>query len=103
MFTEITDSEFESSIGSGTNIVLFYKEKCPFCNAMKKILTKFSSMPAARDKQINYYSINRETCPVSVETLNVERIPAVFVFKDGKKVADRSGDVTYRQLEQMIA
>ena len=30
MIKEITDAEFESAKASGLNILLFYKEKCPY-------------------------------------------------------------------------
>lgn len=103
MIIEITDNEFEASICAGLNIVLFYKDKCPFCNAMKKILVKFSGMPGAQGKEINYFQINRETCPRATDTLEVDRIPSLFVFRDGQKIAERSGDVTYRQLAKMVA
>lgn len=103
MIIEIEDHEFEASTASGLNMVLFYKDKCPFCNAMKKILVKFSGMPAAAGKEINYFQINRETNPKSTEALKVDRIPSLFIFRDGEKIAEKSGDVTYRQLEKMVA
>lgn len=103
MITEITDNEFDTSIASGLNIVLFYKDKCPFCNAMKKILTKFSVMPAAQGKDIKYFQINRENSPLATENLDVGRIPSLYIFKDGEKIAEKSGDVSYRQLEKMIS
>ena len=102
MIKELTDKEFEFAVSNGLNIVLFYKEKCPYCNAMKKILTKFSGMPAAQGKAITYFQMNRENCPQTVADLNVGRIPSLFIFKDGEKTAERSGDVTYRQLEKMV-
>lgn len=102
MIKEITDADFETATAKGLNILLFYKERCPYCNAMKKILTKFSGMPAARGKEIGYFQLNRETCPKAVETLNVGRIPSLFVFKEGRVSTQKSGDVTYRQLEKMI-
>ncbi len=85
MIKEITDAEFETSVAQGLNIVLFYKEKCPYCNAMKKILTKFSGMPAAKGKEISYFQLDRENCPKTVETLQVGRIPSLFIYKDGGK------------------
>ncbi|SMC99465.1 thioredoxin 1 [Desulfocicer vacuolatum DSM 3385] len=103
MIKELTDTEFESVVADGLNIVLFYKDKCPYCNAMKKILTKFSGMPAAQDKEINYYQLNREDCPATVKTLNVGRIPSLFIFKDGEKIAEKSGDITYRQLTKIVS
>lgn len=103
MITEITDKEFESATASGLNIVLFYKDKCPYCNAMKKILVKFSGMPGAKGKEINYFQINRETSPEMTESLGVDRIPSLFIFRDGEKIAEKSGDVTYRQLDKMVA
>ena len=85
MITEIQDNEFEKAIASGLNIVLFYKDKCPFCNAMKKILVKFSGMPGAKGKEISYFQINRETNPETVEALGITRIPSLFVYRDGRK------------------
>lgn len=103
MITEITDNEFEASIASGLNIVLFYKDKCPFCNAMKKILTKFSGMPAAQGKEIKYFQVHRENNPLATKNLDVGRIPSLYIFRDGEKVAEKSGDVSYRRLEKMIS
>ncbi|MBI9091831.1 MAG: thioredoxin family protein [Desulfobacterium sp.] len=103
MITEIQDTEFEASIASGLNMVLFYKDKCPFCNAMKKILIKFSGRPAAAGKGIRYFQINRETNPQTTEALGVTGIPSLFIYRDGEKIAEKSGDVTYRQLDKMVA
>jgi len=103
MITEITDKEFDPAMATGLNILLFYKEKCPFCNAMKKILVKFSGMPGAKGKGIKYYQMNRENSPKTTAVLDVGRIPSLYIFRDGKKIAEKSGDVTYRQLEKMTA
>ena len=103
MFTEITDDNFAESITEGLNLVLFYKEQCPFCKAMKKIVTKFSERPAVVSKEISYYQINRETCPKTVEAMAVERVPAIVVFLGGKKIQSKSGDITYKDLERMVA
>ena len=103
MFTEINDNNFKDSVAEGLNIVLFYKEKCPFCKAMEKIITKFADRPATAGKDISYFHINRETSPQSTDAMEVERIPAVIVFRDGQKIHAKSGDVTYRDLERMIA
>ena len=103
MIKEITDTEFESATDAGLSILLFYKEKCPYCNAMKKILTKFSGMPSAQGREIRYFQLNREDCPETVARLGVGRIPSLFIYRDGEQIARKSGDVTYRQLEKMIA
>jgi thioredoxin 1 len=102
MIKELTDADFNGAIAQGLSIVLFYKEKCPYCNAMKKILTKFSGMPAAQNKDIQYFQLNREDCPEAVAALDVGRIPSLYIFRDGEKIAEKSGDVTYRQLEKMV-
>lgn len=103
MFTEINDDTFATSIASGHCLVLFYKDQCPFCKAMKKIIAKFAEKPGVGDKGINFLQINRETSPVTTEAMDVTRIPAILVFKDGVKVQSKSGDVTYKDLERMIA
>lgn len=103
MFTELTDDNFKDSVASELDIVLFYKDKCPFCKAMKKIISKFSEKPAAANKTISYFQIDRETNPQIVDHLAIERIPAVLVFRNGEKIHAKSGDVSYKQLEKMIA
>jgi thioredoxin 1 len=103
MFTEITDDTFTVSVAEGLNLVLFYKEQCPFCKAMKKIVTKFAERPAVASKEIGYYQVNRETCPRTVTDWEVERVPAILVFQGGHKVHGKSGDITYKDLERMIA
>lgn len=102
MFLEINDANFKDSVAGGLSIVLFYKEKCPFCKAMEKIITKFAERPTT-GKDIKYFHINRETSPQFAEELEIARTPAVLVFRDGRKIHAKSGDVTYRDLERMIA
>lgn len=102
MIEELTDTQLKEAVAQGLSIVLFYKDRCPYCNAMKKILTKFSGMPAARDREIHYFQLNREECPEAVADLDVGRIPSLYIFRNGEKVAEKSGDVTYRQLEKMV-
>jgi thioredoxin 1 len=103
MFVEITDETFKTSVASGLSLVLCFKELCPFCKAMKKIITKFSDMPAAGNEQIKYFEMNSEKNPKQMESLGVDRIPSVFIFRDGQKVASKKGDVTYKELERMVA
>lgn len=103
MFTEITDENFTESVTGDLDIVLFYKDKCPFCKAMKKIITKFAERPAVAGKSIGYYQIDREANPHSTENMAIERIPAVMVFRNGDRTHMKSGDVTYKDLEKMIA
>ena len=103
MFTEITDDNFAENVTGDLDIVLFYKDKCPFCKAMKKIITKFADRPAVAGKAIGYFQIDREKNPKSTESMAVERIPAVMVFRKGDRIHVKSGDVTYKDLERMIA
>lgn len=103
MFTEINDDTFTDSVASGLSIVLFFKEKCPFCKAMEKIIGKFSERPGIAEKNIRYLHINRETSPRSAQAMEVERTPTLLIFRDGRKLHGKSGDVTYKDLERMVA
>ena len=103
MLTEINDASFKENVSGPLDIVLFYKDKCPFCNAMKKILTKFADKPAAQGKPLRLFQINRETSPEMTEALGVTRIPSVMVFKGGEKTESKSGDVTFKDLAKMVA
>ena len=103
MLTEITDQTFKDSVAAGVNLVLFYKDQCPFCNAMKKIIAKFAQRPGVTDRDLGYFQINRETNPEITNRLEIDRIPVVMVFRDGEKIHSKSGDVTYRDLDQMTS
>ena len=58
MFTEINDSQYPEITSKGLTILLFHKDRCPYCKAMAKILTKFNDRPAAQGKEISYFSMN---------------------------------------------
>lgn len=103
MFTEISDQNFQEKVRGELDIVLFYKDKCPFCKAMKKIIGKFAERPNVAARDLGYYQIDREANPKIVEKLQVDRIPAVMVFRNGDRIHAKSGDVTYKDLEKMIA
>jgi thioredoxin-like negative regulator of GroEL len=103
MFTEITDDNFADHVANGLSLVLFYKDQCPFCKAMKKIVGKFAERPGVASKEIGYCQVNRETCPKTVEAMAIERVPAILIFRDGEKIHSKSGDITYKDLERMIA
>jgi len=102
MFTEITDDTLDAHVASGLSMVLYYKDRCPFCKAMEKIIVKFSAMPDIKTRTIRYCRINRETNPKTVEKFAVTRTPTVIIFRDGRQLACKSGDVTYKELERMI-
>jgi thiol-disulfide isomerase/thioredoxin len=103
MFTETDDSSFAARVADGVSLVLFYKEQCPFCKAMKKIITKFAQRPAVAVQNIQYLQINRETSPAMAAQWEIERCPTLLVFRDGQQLFEKSGDVTYKELERLLA
>jgi thioredoxin 1 len=87
MLDEIDDSTFKEKIGEGTCLVLFYKDPCPFCKAMKGAIGKF----AGKRPDLRTMQINGLDNPGAAGEMGVERYPDVIFFKDGAQVGRHKG------------
>ena len=87
MSEELTDSDFESKLKKDVSVVLFYKDPCPYCKTMKKVIEKFEKSA----KTLRTYQINGLENPLSTEHYGVERFPEVLFIKDGKEAVRQKG------------
>lgn len=83
----ITDANYTEKFKNANGVLMFYKKLCPACRALSKMLDKFF----AANPDVPFMRIDGEECPEAVKSYNVERIPTLFVLRDGKIAARKKG------------
>ncbi len=91
----LTDATFETALAeTPAGVLLFFKELCPHCKNMEKVLDKFAAMePAAR-----LFAIDIEKNPAAAAAFGAERPPTLFVIKNGKEAARKAGLMNPKEL-----
>ncbi len=84
---ELTDNDYEDFIQDGACLVLLFKEKCPNCKVMKKVIAKCGSNLT----DLKLASLNSETNPIMIEKLEITRVPTLLLYHDGELKGRKSG------------
>ena len=97
MIKHIKDNEFEEEVLKKEGVVLvdFYANWCGPCMMLEPILEEISNSRGNYD----IVKINVDENPVSTEKLNIDTIPTMIIYKDGKIVEKSIG---LRQKEDII-
>ena len=76
-----TDNDFQKKVLSGDDlkVVIFTAPWCHYCHKLKPIMKKLSS-------QYDIYSINTDNLETVSNDYNVDYLPSVILFKNGKEV-----------------
>ena len=80
-------SNFEESIAKGIVILDFYADWCAPCRMIGPVLEQI----AEENSDINVVKVNVDENMELANQYAVRGIPALFVLKDGKTVAQRAG------------
>ncbi len=80
-------SNFEESIAKGIIILDFYADWCAPCRMIGPVLEQI----AEENSDINVVKVNVDENMELANQYAVRGIPALFVLKDGKTVAQRAG------------
>jgi len=80
-------SNFEESIAKGIVILDFYADWCAPCRMIGPVLEQI----AEENEDINIVKVNVDENMELANQYSVRGIPALFVLKDGKTVAQRAG------------
>lgn len=75
-------------------ILLVFKDLCPHCKNMEKVVDKFSASHA----DVTILGLNIEENPTAAQELGAERPPTLFVIKNGKICASKVGLMNPREL-----
>lgn len=95
MFVSVTDETCEAVIAATqAGVMLFYKQLCPHCKNMEKVLLKFSAL----EPDAALLHIDIEANPTAAETHNALRAPTVLIIKEGRKASSKAGLMNPREL-----
>ena len=97
MIKHIKDNQFEEEVLKKEGVVLvdFYANWCGPCMMLEPILEEISNSRGNYD----IVKINVDENPVSTEKLNIDTIPTMIIYKDGKIIEKSIG---LRQKEDII-
>ena len=96
----INDVEFNSKVTESSKPVLvdFFATWCGPCRQMLPIVTEISEeMP-----EINVYKMDVDESPNTPEALDIQSLPTLILFKDGKPVAKKTGPMLKVELINWI-
>jgi thioredoxin 1 len=95
----VTEATFSESIKRSTlTFVDFWAPWCQPCKAMLPALEAF----AASNPQINVVKVNVDEQSELAKKWGVRGIPSIMVFKDGERIASKTGTLTQNQLQALL-
>lgn len=97
----VTDATFDEEVKNSDIpvVVDFWAEWCGPCKMIGPALEELSDEYAGR---IKIAKVNVDENPTSPMTLGVRGIPALFMFKDGEVVSNKTGAAPKSALEDWI-
>lgn len=99
MFEELSDATFDGRIAEvKAGACIFYKQLCPHCKNMEKVLEKFSRL----QPEATLLSVDIEQNPVSAGACGAERAPTIIVIRDGKVAGRKAGLMNPREMAQFF-
>lgn len=94
----VTDAEFETTVnGSGWVLVDFWAPWCGPCKAIGPVLEQ-----VAGERELLVAKVDTDSNPMNAGRLGVRGIPALFLFRDGNLVSQKSGAMPKPQLLKWI-
>jgi thioredoxin 1 len=84
----ISDAEFQAATASGTTLIDFW---APWCGPCKAIAPALDELAEEYGDQVQIVKINIDENQVVAGQFGVMSIPTLILFKDGQKIAQKTG------------
>ena len=93
MVREIGDDVFEKEVigKEGPVLLLVYAPWCGDCRRIRPVLDNCSTWPEYQ--QVCFLQMDVDKNPQTKKSLKVERYPTLYLFKEGRKVAEEIAEV----------
>lgn len=100
MIKEIHDSNFEEEVLDSEEPVFvdFFASWCVHCQALAPVLEQVSNEADG----LRFVKIDIDKNPEAASAFNVESIPTLFIFKEGRPVTTHNGFLPKAQLMEYI-
>jgi len=95
----LTADQFQPTIATGTVLVDFGAPWCGPCKALEPLLVQLGE---ELEGKVSVVKVDIDATPELAADLGVMSVPALMLFKDGKKIAGRTGAQSAKQLREFV-
>ncbi len=89
---------FENLVAEGITVVDFYADWCGPCAMLAPELEKL----VKENTEVQVLKIDTDSHSAIAQDFGVTAIPTVLLFKDGKKLKETKGYMTFEQLKTFV-
>lgn len=98
MVKQIDEKEFNKEINfKGTILIDFYASWCPPCKALAPVLEDISN-----SRKYKIAKVNIDDNPSIAGRFNIDSVPTLIVFKDGKAVEKSVGYINKDEVMELM-
>lgn len=102
MVREISDGAFIKEVTENKHpvLLLVYAPWCGDCQRILPVFLTISDLPEY--KQFGFLQMDVDKNPHTKKMLKVERYPTLYLFQDGRKVAEQGAEVAAEEQKAII-
>ncbi|MEO8113496.1 MAG: thioredoxin TrxC [Phenylobacterium sp.] len=95
---EVTSAQLRDHLRSNRGAAVLLDVWAPWCGPCRTMAPHFSAAARQLEPEVRLLKLNSETEPQAAADLGVSGIPALFLFRDGRKIAHQAGAMSTNQI-----